>query len=91
MEYIRRDVYQADEYFLYGCEIALGWMSQNIYDDKSTLFWFQTRGHYLSQCWPRPMSPYVVIMSQRVNWQKTRHTLRLLDTFVTYIMSALLN
>ena len=44
-------------------EIALKWMSQNIIYEKSTLVqvmaWcHQATSHYLSQCWPRSMSPY---------------------------------
>ena len=40
------------------CEIALGWMSKDLTDDKSTLVqvmvWcHQAPSHYLSQCWPR--------------------------------------
>ena len=46
-------------------EIALRWMPLEITDDKSTLVqvmaWCrQATSHYLSQCWPRPMSPYGV-------------------------------
>ena len=52
-------------------EIALRWMPQALTDDKSTLVqvmaWCrQATSHYLSQCWPRSMSPNVVIRSQRV-------------------------
>ena len=43
-------------------EIALRWMPQDLADDKSTLVqvmaWCrQAASHYLSQCWPRSMSP----------------------------------
>ena len=53
------------------CELALGWMSLNLTDDKSTLVqvmaWCrQATNHYLSQCWPRSLSPYGVTRSQRV-------------------------
>ena len=46
-------------------EIALRWMPQDLTDDKSTLVqvmaWcHQAISHYLSQCWPRSMSPYGV-------------------------------
>ena len=46
-------------------EIALRWMSQDRTDDKSALVqvmaWCcQATSHYLSQCWPRSMSPYGV-------------------------------
>ena len=45
------------------CELALRWMSLDLSDDKSTLVqvmaWcHQATSHYLSQCWPRPLSPY---------------------------------
>ena len=44
------------------CKIALRWMSLDLTDDKSTLVqvmaWCrQATSHYLSQCWPRSMSP----------------------------------
>ena len=44
------------------CEIALIWMSLDFTDDQSTLVqvmaWCcQATSHYLSQCWPRFMSP----------------------------------
>ena len=53
-------------------EIALIWMSQNIIDDRSTLVqvmvWCgQATSHYLSQCWPRSLSPYGVSRLQWVN------------------------
>ena len=53
------------------CEIAISWMSLDLTDDKSTLVqvmaWCrQATSHYLSQCWPRSMSPYGVIRSQWV-------------------------
>ena len=43
-------------------EIALRWMPLDLADDKSTLVevmaWCcQATSHYLSQCWPRSMSP----------------------------------
>ena len=52
-------------------EIALKWMSQNTFDDKSTLVWVMTLCHqatsqYLSQCWPRTMSPYSITRPQWV-------------------------
>ena len=45
------------------CEIALIWMSLDFTDDQSTLVqvmaWCrQATSHYLSQCWPRSLSPY---------------------------------
>ena len=53
-------------------EIALRWMPLNLTDDKSTLVqvmaWCrQATSHYLSQCWPRSMSPYGVTRPQWVN------------------------
>ena len=47
------------------CEIALIWMSLDFTDDQSTLVqvmaWCrQATSHYLSQCWPRSLSPYGV-------------------------------
>ena len=54
------------------CKIALRWMSLDLIDDKSTLVqvmvWCcQATSHYLSQCWPRSMSPYGVTRPQWVN------------------------
>ena len=48
------------------CELTLRWMSLGLTDDKSTLVqvmaWCrQATSHYLSQCWPRSLSPYGVI------------------------------
>ena len=53
-------------------EIALRWMPLDLIDDKSTLVpvmaWCrQAPSHYLSQCRPRPMSPYGVARPQWVN------------------------
>ena len=53
------------------CKIALKWMSVDLTDDKSTLVqvmaWCLTApSHYLSQCWPRSMSPYSVTRPQWV-------------------------
>ena len=44
------------------CETAVRWISLDLCDDKSTLVqamaWcHQATSHYLSQCWPRSMSP----------------------------------
>ena len=54
------------------CELALRWMSLDLTDDKSTLVqvmaWCcQATSHYLSQCWPRSLSPYRVTRPQWVN------------------------
>ena len=53
-------------------EIALRWMPLNLTDDKSTLVqvmaWCrQATSHYLSQCWPRYMSPNGITRPQCVN------------------------
>ena len=53
-------------------EIALKWMPLDLTDDKSTLVqvmaWCrQATSHYLSQCWPRSLSPYGVTRPQWVN------------------------
>ena len=52
-------------------EIALRWMPQNTFDDKSTLvqviaWWHQSTGLYMSQCWPRYMSPYGATRSNKL-------------------------
>ena len=53
------------------CEIVLRWTPQDVTDDKSTLVqvmaWcHQATSHYLSQCWPRSVSPYGVTRPQWV-------------------------
>ena len=55
------------------CELVLIWMSLALTDDKSTLVqvmaWcHQATSHYLSQCWPRSLSPYGVTRLQCVNY-----------------------
>ena len=55
------------------CELALRWMSLDLIDDNSTLVqvmaWCrQATSHYLSQCWPRSLSPYGVTRPQWVNF-----------------------
>ena len=52
-------------------EIALRWMALDLTDNKSTLVqvmaWYrQATSHYLSQCWPRSMSPNGVTRPQWV-------------------------
>ena len=60
-------------------EIAQRWMSLDLTDDKSALVqimaWCrQATSHYLSQCWPRPMSPYGVTRPEWVNhWGWVTH------------------
>ena len=54
-------------------EIALRWMPLDLTNDKSTLVqvmaWCrQATSHYLSQCWPRSMSPNGVTRPQWVNY-----------------------
>ena len=54
------------------CEIGLRWMPLDLTDDKSTMVqvmgWCrQATSHYLSQCWPRLLSPYSVTRPQWVN------------------------
>ena len=54
------------------CKIVLKWMPMDLTDGKSTLVqvmaWCrQATSHYLSQCWPRSLSPYGVIRPQWVN------------------------
>ena len=54
------------------CEIALKWMSLDFTDDQSILVqvmaWCrQAASHYLSQCWPRSLSPYGVTRPQWFN------------------------
>ena len=56
------------------CEDALIWMSLDFADDQSTLVqvmaWcHQATSHYLSQCWPRSLSPYGITRPQWVNCQ----------------------
>ena len=53
------------------CEIAVIWMSLGFTDDQSTLVqvmaWCrQTTSHYMSQCWPRSLSPYGITRPQWV-------------------------
>ena len=51
------------------CEIALGCMSQDFIDGKSTLVQVmaccrQATSHYLSQCWPSSVFPYGITRPQ---------------------------
>ena len=83
----------------YGCDIsrgiALRWTSLDISDDKSALVhvmvWCrQATSHYLSQCWPRSVSPYGVIRTQCVKGSMpsgfTIRLVKLSDTFVSIDM-----
>ena len=54
------------------CKIVLKWMPMELSDGKSTLVevmaWCrQATSHYLSQSWPRSLSPYGVIRPRWVN------------------------
>ena len=78
-------------------ELALRWMSLDLTDDKSTLVqvmaWCrQATSHYLSQCWPRSLSPYGVTRPQ---WVKHSTLIRkrslLLDYFVCRFLSIHIN
>ena len=58
------------------CEIALRWMPLDLTDDKSTLVqvmaWcHQAPSHYLSQCWPRSMSPNGITRPQWVKGESS--------------------
>ena len=71
------------------CEIGLRWMSQNTFDDKSTLdevmAWCrQVPSHYFTQCWPRSMSLYVDVRPQRVKAMMRLFFTELLNT-VDYV------
>ena len=63
-------------------EISSRWMSLDLTDDKSTLVqvmaWCrQATSHYLSQCWPRSLSPYGVTRPQWVKlWWHLWYSLR---------------
>ena len=69
------------------CETALLWMSLDFTDEQSTLVRVmaccrQATSHYLSQCWPRSMSPNGVTRPQWVNHpkHKTQHSHRRWNT-----------
>ena len=56
-------------------EIAIRWLLLDLTDDQSTLVqvmaWcHEATSHYLSQCWPRSVSPYAVTRPQWVNQQR---------------------
>ena len=58
------------------CKIVLKWMPMDLTDGKSTLVqvmaWCrQATSHYLSQCWPRSLSPYGVTRPQWVNFNSS--------------------
>ena len=60
-------------------EIALIWLSPDCIDNKLTLVqvmaWcHQASSHYLSQCWPKSMSPYDITKPQWVNCSALTNT-----------------
>ena len=62
-------------------------MPLDLTDDKSTLVqvmaWcFQSPSHYLSQCWPRSLSPYGVTRPQ---WVKTAFTVMFMTLIIIQI------
>ena len=64
------------------CEIALIGMSLDFTDDQSTLVqvmaWCrQATSHYLSQCWPRYLSPYGVTRPEWVKWLCLRQVMEM--------------
>ena len=72
------------------CEIALIWMSVDC-DDQSTLVqvmaWCrQATSHYLSQCWPRSLSPYGVTSPQWVKITRFLVSMRNDKHFVWFYM-----
>ena len=68
-------------------KIVLKWMPMDLTDGKSTLVqvmaWCrQTISHYLSQCWPRSLSPYDVIRPQWVkHWGREKMATIVKTTF----------
>ena len=59
-------------------KIALRWTALDLSDNKSPLVqvmaWCrQATSHYLSQCWPRSLSPYGITRPQWVNWSELLH------------------
>ena len=68
---IRQIISVIDGWVISG-ELALRWMSLDLTDNKSTLVQVmaccrQATSHYLSQCWPRSLSPYGITRPQWVN------------------------
>ena len=79
------------------CQIALIWISLDFTDDQSTLFqviaWCrQATSHYLSQCWPRSVSPHGVTRPQwfyimlLVHWWLKRFVRRLKETCIKLLL-----
>ena len=77
------------------CEIAIRWIQLDLTDDKSTLVqvmaWCrQATSHYLSQCWPRSLSPYGAIRPQWVKlrkWTKVITVLGLWKIWVQFLIT----
>ena len=72
------------------CEITLRWISENTFDDKSTLVqvmaWcHQATSPYLSQCWLRSMLPYDVTRPQ---WVKVTLNQRKLTLALNFFYEA---
>ena len=61
----------------FSCKIVLIWMPPDLTDDRSTLVhvmaWCrQATSHYLSQCWPRSLSPYLIHVNKSyLSWSAT--------------------
>ena len=75
------------------CELALRWMSLDLTDDKSTfvqvMIWCgQATSHYLSQWWPRSLSPYGVARPQWIKHNKGLQTTEILfpKLFLTFLV-----
>ena len=72
-------------------EIGLRWMPLDLTDDKSTLVqviaWCrQATSHYLSQCWPRSMSPNGVTRPQWVKCKINQAWIHILKTAIISIV-----
>ena len=64
------------------CKIVLKWMPMDLTDGKSTLVQVmaccrQATSHYLSQCWPRSLSPYGISRPQCVKVLSVPHSMGL--------------
>ena len=73
------------------CKIALRWMPLDLTDDKSTLVqvmaWCrQVTSHYLSQWWPRSLSPYGVTRPQWVNSLLTGTSIKFVNDLCPWIL-----
>ena len=70
-------------------EIALSWMTLDLTDDKSTLVQVMAltaTSHYLSQCWPRSMSPNGITRPQ---WVITHTHIHVCMYIYLYILNML--